>query len=164
MKQINIITGNIRAGKTTFLENYLLSLKFAEGVLQPTVDNQRFFRDIKSKTQKTITTKQNSKDSFKIGKFTFSLEAFVWAKEKLSEALEGGAEIIVVDEYGPLEFSGNGLEPIVTKIILNVKESSNRKIIIIVKETLLEKFLTKFQLTFEEVDIIRIENQSKVLS
>jgi nucleoside-triphosphatase THEP1 len=164
MKKIHIVTGSIRAGKTTFLKKYIQGLKSVTGILQPTVGNIRFFEDIKSNEQKTITATVNSLETFKIGKFIFDLSAFDWAKDKLSEALLGDSEVIVIDEYGPLEFKGEGLEQIVTNIIIRIKNIEGRKIIIVIREQLLEEFLKKFNLNYNDVEITKIENQSKVLS
>lgn len=164
MKKIHIITGNIRAGKTTFLKKYISKRKSVEGILQPTVGEIRFFEDIKSKEQKKITAIQDSAESFRIGKFIFNLGAFTWAKEKLSEALSGDSEIIVIDEYGPLEFKGEGLEPIVSQIIFSIKNFVSRRIIIVIREPLLKDFLTKYGLKYEDIEITKIANQSKVLS
>ncbi len=71
------------------------------------------------------------------------MSAFTWAKEKLSETLSGDSKIIVIDEYGPLEFKGEGLEPIVSQIIFSVKNMATRNIIIVIREQLLEDFLKK---------------------
>lgn len=156
MKQIQIITGKIRIGKTTYLENLILSLKHVVGILQPTDEDHRFFKDIETGEFFRITELSEQHNTFKLGRFIFNYDSFNWARAKLTEAFEWNNDTIVIDEYGPLEFQGEGLEPIVTKIIT----SSNKtiKIIIVVRDQLLENFLEKFKLKEENVEIIRLEN------
>lgn len=163
MKKIHIITGNIRAGKTTFLKKIISEAHTVEGILQPTIGEERFFFDLKSKQQKKITAIQSTDETFRIGKFIFNLNAFIWAKKKLSEALSGNSEAIVIDEYGPLEFKGAGLEPVASQIILGVMNTRTKKLNIIVRENLLGDFLKKFKLKKKNVEITTIKNQSNVL-
>ncbi|PIQ09316.1 MAG: hypothetical protein COW71_07250 [Ignavibacteriales bacterium CG18_big_fil_WC_8_21_14_2_50_31_20] len=156
--KINIITGKIRSGKTTFLQNLILSLSEVEGIIQPTIGEKRFFQDVKSKQIKEITSQEKNESTFRLGKFIFNDKSFLWAKNILEKAVNDVSKIIIVDEYGPLEISGKGLEPVVSKIIESVKNNKNMKLIIIVRETLAEEFIEKFNLDKSEIEITKIEN------
>lgn len=164
MKKTTIITGKIRSGKTTYLRTLISSLKNVGGIIQPTIGDNRFFEDIKSSESMLITSQKENDKTFRLGRFLFNTESFIWAKEKLKLALHEEVQIIVVDEYGPLELTGKGLEPEVSAIIETIKKVNTRRLIIIIRETLVDEFIQKFNLSENEVEIIRIDNQSKVLS
>lgn len=164
MSKIKIITGKIRSGKTTFLIKLISSLNEVEGIIQPSVGQNRFFLDIKTNESKEITSKIEDETTFKIGKFVFSNESFSWAKKTLQNAISNKAKTIIIDEYGPLELAGKGLEPEVSEIVTIVKNENKRNLIIVIREALVDDFLVKYNLTKSEVEITRIENQSIVLS
>ena len=154
MKKIEIITGKIKAGKTTYLLNRLENMENVYGILQPVINGERFFKDVKSKEKIQISSKTETKNTFKLGKYFFYYNAFTWAKEKLKTISEMDSGIIIIDEYGPLEFKYQGLEPVVTKIM----KKENLELIIIVRELLVKDFLTKFKLSNEMVKIVTIKN------
>lgn len=164
MKTYTIITGKIRSGKTTYLKTLISSISDIGGIIQPTTGSNRFFEDIKSSESRLITSQKEDVKTFKLGRFLFYTESFIWAKEKLKLALNDEVKTIVVDEYGPLELKGKGLEPEVSEIIRSIKKESDKRLIIIIRETLVDEFLQKFVLRENEVEIIKIDNQSKVLS
>ncbi|MDA3861683.1 MAG: hypothetical protein PF445_10685 [Melioribacteraceae bacterium] len=157
MKKIQIITGKIRSGKTTYLKTLITSTKNVGGIIQPANGEERFFSDIKTKESRVITSDNESGDTFRLGRFIFFSESFTWARKKLNLALQEDTETIVVDEYGPLEFKGNGLEPVVSEIMSQIHKT-NKMAIIVIRESLVDEFLQKFNLTVEEVEIIRIES------
>jgi len=156
--KINIITGEIRSGKTTILQNLILSYNNVEGIIQPTIGENRFFQDIKSKQTKEITSQKEDENTFVLGRFLFKRESFIWAKEILKNAIKNKPKTIVVDEFGPLELNGNGLEPVVSEIIEIKKKGKNIKLIIIIRENLIKDFLRKFDLAKNTVEIIKIGN------
>jgi nucleoside-triphosphatase THEP1 len=158
MKKINIITGKIRVGKTTFLKNEIPKWKNVKGILQPVIDGERVFLDIESGKMIQISSKTENKKTFRIGKFIFNLNAFEWAKERLESILKNDFRYIIVDEYGPLEFSDRGLEPTVTKIIFAIRENKNQKLVIVIRESLVDKFIAKYNLLKDEIEIIRINS------
>ncbi len=156
MKRINIITGKIQSGKTTYLENHILSLNNVFGIIQLSQNGERYFKDIYSGKLNKITATVENDNVFRIGRFLFYKEAFTWAKINLRLALSDKAENIVVDEFGPLEFNGKGLEPIITEIIEIVRKGNSQKLIIVIRETLVEDFLQKYKLAKSEIEITKI--------
>ena len=115
-----------------------------------------FLKVEKNKETKQITTKTENERTFSIGKYIFNFSAFNWAKEKLEIILKEGFDTIVIDEYGPLEFENKGLEPTVSKIVSVVLRSSNQKLIIVIRESLVERFIQKFELLQEDIKITEI--------
>ena len=160
MEKIEIITGRIKVGKTTYLQNQIKSKFNIKGILQPVIEGERFFKDLESGETKQITTKTKNEGTFSIGKYIFNFNAFDWAKEKLGTILLKGFDTIVIDEYGPLEFENKGLEPKVSKIIFAVLKSSNQRLIIVIRESLVEQFIQKFNLLAEDFKIMEITSNS----
>lgn len=160
MEKIEIITGKIRVGKTTYLENYLKNNTNIKGILQPVIEGERFFKDVESKEAKQITAKSENDGTFTIGKYIFNLNTFEWAKKRLESILLEDFNTIVIDEYGPLEFENKGLEPVVSEIVSVILRSSNQKLIIVIRDTLVDKFIQKFQLSTENIKITKISRDS----
>ena len=160
MEKIVIITGKIKVGKTTYLQNQIKTKSNIKGILQPVIEGERFFKDLESGETKQITAKTKSEGTFSIGKYIFNFNAFDWAKEKLETILIEGFDTIVIDEYGPLEFENKGLEPAVSKIISVVLKSSNQRLIIVIRELLVERFIQKFNLLTEDIKITEITSNS----
>lgn len=160
MEKIEIITGKIRVGKTTYLENYLKNNTNIKGILQPVIEGERFFKDVESEEAKQITAKTENDGTFTIGKYIFNFSAFKWAKKRLESILLENFNTIVIDEYGPLEFENKGLEPVVSEIVSVILRSSNQKLIIVIRDTLVDKFIQKFQLSTENIKITKISRDS----
>jgi len=158
MEKIEIVTGRIKVGKTTYLQNHLKRIANVKGILQPIIEGERFFKDLQSEETKQITTKTENDGTLSIGKYIFNVSAFNWAKEKLETILLEGFDTIVIDEYGPLEFENKGLEPTVSKIVSVVLRSSDQRLIIIIRESLVERFIQKFDLLPEDIKITEIKN------
>lgn len=164
-KRIKIITGQIRSGKTTFLQNLLHTQKNVGGILQISHGTQRFFVDTFTNEKVELTTESNNKNSFLLGKFTFDRSSFGWANRKLEIAIKRkNLENLVIDEYGPLEMKGEGFEPMFSKIINRVRTDQKLNLMVIVRKSLLAEFLKKFNLKEDEVTIEVIENHSSQLS
>ena len=151
-EKITIISGKIKSGKTTYLINSFANDKNVCGLFQPQSDNERFFQDIETATTKKITLNNMTKNSFRIGKFIFDGAVFDWAKEILRNISREPKRTIVIDEYGPLEFNNSGLEPEVSEIIKKNKLSEKTNLVIVVRESLLDDFIKKFNL--KESDFI----------
>jgi nucleoside-triphosphatase THEP1 len=158
MSKINIITGKIRSGKTTFLKNLVASLNNTEGILQPTIGDERYFQDIKSQETRKITLNVGNESAIIIGRFIFDGNVFNWAKEKLKDAICGNAKTIVIDEFGPLELNEGGLEPLVSEIVKEILLNNDKKLIIVIRETLVNDFLSKFNFSQSDVEITEIKN------
>ncbi len=160
MKKIEIITGKIRVGKTTYLQNYLKSKAKVKGILQPVIDGERFFEDVESGETEQISANSENEGTFLLGKYIFISKAFEWAKSRLNSIQIEGYNTIVIDEYGPLEFQNKGLEPTVSEIISVILSSSNKKLIIVIRESLIERFIQKYNLLAEDIKITVVSPNS----
>ena len=154
--RITIITGQIRSGKTTYLRKLISSLDNVEGIIQIADEEKRFFADISSGDQIELTSQSRDSDTFDIGSFIFRKSAFDWAKDKLELSLKKEHIIIVIDEFGPLELRDEGLEPLFSEIINQTKSNIDLQLLVVVRETLLQDFLKKFNLNEHEIKIEKI--------
>lgn len=144
MSEILICSGPIKSGKTTRLMQWAAGKKKINGIFQPVIDEKRFLYHIGSRTLRKLETSDES-GTTDIGKYRFSNESFEWAKHLLLNSMQREIDWLIIDEIGPLEFDGKGLEPVVTKII-NERNKLNCRIICVVRERLLEKFLSHYRL------------------
>lgn len=144
MGEIYIYSDPIKSGKTTKLMQWAASQKNIDGIFQPVIEGKRFLFHISSRTLKALEN-DTGDDLLTIGQYKFSNQAFVWAQDKLTSAINSSIEWLIIDEIGPLELDGKGLEPAITKI-LKSKESNNIKIIFVVRLKLLSQVLLHYNI------------------
>jgi nucleoside-triphosphatase THEP1 len=149
MKTINILTGPVQSGKTTRLITWVKYHRYCAGILSPVINNQRYLYSILANDYRRLESSDESvvdKDIIKIGKFTFLQSTFQWAREELQTALEDRPPYLIIDDIGPLELSGQGLEPMITNILQNYKRSEKHHLILVVRESLLEDVISYYNL------------------
>ena len=161
-KKIYIVTGNIKAGKTTFVEKWIKSKTNVAGIIQPVINGERFIKNISSNNYKKLTTDVINSTTIKIGKYLFDTETFSWAKDQLNEAVKTKPEWLVIDEFGILELDGKGLEPEFTNILNRIKNQDHTKLLVVVRENLLDQFWDKYKLKNDEVDLISVNNENRL--
>lgn len=144
MSKINIVTGNIKTGKTTRLIRWALSQNNIDGIFQPVIDEKRFIYHIGSRTLRKLETSE-TENITTIGKYNFSNETLAWAQNILIGCISKNLDWIIIDEIGPLELNGNGLEPAITNLILQ-RNNISSQILCVVRETMLELFLQHYKL------------------
>ncbi len=144
MSKINIVTGNIKTGKTTRLIRWALSQNNIDGIFQPVIDEKRFIYHIGSRTLRKLETSE-TENITTIGKYNFSNETLAWAQNILIGCISKNLDWIIIDEIGPLELNGNGLEPAITNVILQ-RNNISSQILCVVRETMLELFLQHYKL------------------
>ena len=147
MKKIHVLTGPVHTGKTTRLMQWASSQKNIDGIFQPIIDEKRFIYNIASRTLKMLESSSNSTDEkvIKIGNYRFSKDVFLWAQNALLNSLDKNLEWLIIDEIGPLELEGKGLEPAVS-IILSEDEKYEGNILCVVRDPMLEKFVEHYGL------------------
>ncbi len=156
MKNIQILTGSIHSGKTTRLMHWASSQKNIDGIFQPVIDEKRFIYHIVSRTLKMLEVSENESDEkiIKIGNYRFSKDVFIWAQNVLLHSLDKNLEWLIIDEIGPLELCGAGLEPAITKVFAE-SEKFEGKILCVVRDSILEKLIEHYKLenTFELINL-----------
>jgi nucleoside-triphosphatase THEP1 len=148
---IFIFSRPIRTGKTTELMDWITGKDKVGGFLTPDTDGIRMLYDIKAKKYYDMQLPEGSKEeSISVGKFLFSKKAFEHAKHLLSDT---SADWVIIDEAGKLEIEQDtGLEPELSDAIDFFKKSNSAgKLILVIRDTLIEKAIKKYDLGRVEI-------------
>jgi nucleoside-triphosphatase THEP1 len=148
----------VGTGKTTRLGNWCTGVA-ADGILAPVVQGRRHLRHIATGETRDLEDLSGGAQIVTVRRFTFNADVFAWARGILvdlarSAGTHGGPDHIVVDEVGPLELSGGGLEPAVSPLVqygANLSGSSAPEVILVVRAGLVESALKHFGLTPDQV-------------
>ena len=154
---IHILTGPIRSGKTTALINWIKDKKDAAGILTPDVDGIRHFMNIATRQLFKMEASENE-EKIVVGRFAFSKTNFEKANTILQDAIDCTGWL-VLDEAGPLELNGEGFY----KSIKKIPESRKEKILFVVREELVEKFCSCFQIATSDLKILNAENLPQLI-
>ncbi|MCX6175621.1 MAG: hypothetical protein NTZ27_12785 [Ignavibacteriales bacterium] len=154
MKKLFILTGPVHTGKTSRLMHWATQKKNIDGIFQPVIDDKRFIYHIASRTLRQLETDE-TRDVTMIGKFKFSNQTFDWAKNILGDCINKELEWLVIDEIGPLELEGKGLEPTISKLFSEI-EKFNGNILCVVRDSILEKFVEHYRLE-SKYDLINLD-------
>lgn len=147
MNSIHVLSGPVHTGKTTRLMHWASSQKNIDGIFQPIIDGKRFIYHIASRSLKMLEVPSSIplEKVIKIGNYNFSKDIFEWSQKLLTGCIAKNLDWLIIDEIGPLELDGAGLEPAITKIFTGDNEFSGR-ILCVVRDSLLNKFLEHYNL------------------
>jgi nucleoside-triphosphatase THEP1 len=153
-----IYTGPVKSGKSTKLLSFVQNGKDIGGILSPLIDGKKYLYDISSGKKKLLEADSTEKevDIVTVGRYKFKKNVFEWAKEVLQKASVENYSYLIIDEIGPLEFEGRGLAPVANEII-SKNISYFPKVLVVVRETLVAKFLEHFSLNLEDVDFFNLD-------
>ena len=149
MHTIDILTGPIQSGKTTHLISWLKFHKNCAGILAPVVDTKRQLYSIHNEEFHPFEVTENTsqdEEFLTVGKYRFRKTSFEWARLQLEQAIKLKPQWLVIDEIGPIELRGEGLEPQVSKIISKYPRSRKNRVILVIREQLLEKAIEFYNL------------------
>ena len=149
MGKIYVLTGPVGSGKTTSLERWCQKQKSADGILAPVIEGKRNLKFIRINEIKGLESSAGN-NGIKIGRYIFDEKVFEEARNYLEGAFQNNPEWLIIDEIGPLELEGNGLEPAAGKIIKQIK-STHTNIILVIREGLLDKVFKHYNLSPEEI-------------
>lgn len=152
VKDIIILTGETGEGKTTSLINWMKEgEKRVHGIFMPVEEDKRFFynpyMDIKISAEAPKSTKSTD-GIIEIGKFKFSKKSFKVASSWLKMKPPLNTDYLIIDEIGPLELRGDGLEPELTDFIEKTKNGEvNQTVILVVRKSLVVDVIDHYGLT-----------------
>ncbi|MFN0276282.1 MAG: nucleoside-triphosphatase [Chitinophagales bacterium] len=124
---------------------WILGRDAVSGILSPVIEGQKWFMDIETKETFKMEADGDEKECLMVGKYVFSKLAFSRAAEVLRKAVQIKQGWLIIDEVGPLELRGEGFYDILKTILNNTAEE--RKIILVIREGLVEDVLQKFGIT-----------------
>lgn len=149
MNRTFLISGPVHSGKTTRLQSWinLNNYNKVDGILAPVLGGKRYLLHISSNEMRKLELIENdTRSNFtNIGKYTFDNSVFEWANEKLMNLFNTLPEYVIIDEIGPLELQGQGLEPAVSELLVR-RRAELQNIIVIVRSTLMEQFFMHYRL------------------
>lgn len=133
-----ILTGPLHSGKTTQLAAWCAARNDVGGVLSPVLSTTgRTFVDIRTGEQFPMTATPLDRAVVQIGRYAFASAAFAWAGERLRQATTNpGIRWLVVDEVGPLELRGEGLDSALRGLLPDLGPSLN--VVLVVREAAVE--------------------------
>jgi nucleoside-triphosphatase THEP1 len=149
MKTIHILTGPVQSEKTTRLFNWVQTQRSCAGILSPIIDNRRHLFSILANVSRCLEVHDNHSmngNTVSIGQYQFSEQIFIWAREQLKQAAQARKKWLIIDEIGPLELDGKGLEPAVSQILKYYHRSEENQLIVVVRDRILENVITYYQL------------------
>ena len=154
--RIYLVTGPVQTGKTTRLRAWCDERSDVDGILAPVVDGQRHLLHIGSGVMRNLEEVSNGAATVTVRRYTFNADVFAWARSCLSGAAELSRERdawphwIIVDEVGPLELRGGGLEPALSELLSRVMEDPPRiadnapGVVLVIREYLVDDALKHF--------------------
>jgi nucleoside-triphosphatase THEP1 len=114
---VYVLSGDRGSGKTRLLtaitETLLMSGKNVGGILSPVVQSQESrlgydVLDLQSGRQVPLCRRDIEPTGGSTGPFRFDAGAIRFGNAALAQAATSGADLIILDEVGPLEFDGRG--------------------------------------------------------
>ncbi len=159
-KRLYLLCGAVRSGKTTRLKKWLPAGETVDGILAPVVAGERRLCHIASGQCRNLHRGVSAGNRISVGRFEFNNEVFLWAGEVLA-TLNPRARLIVVDEIGPLELEGRGLEPGLSRL-LAVPRPETAGFIFVVRDPLKEEVLRRYAFRFEHAEIITADELERL--
>lgn len=146
-----IVSGPVGIGKTSHIKQWASHRDDVTGLLSP-IDpiEGRFFVDLATGERMYMEMKQPGGDVLRIGRYTFSKRAFDWAQSHLIQASKRRHRWLVIDEIGPLELSGHGLDAAVRHVLHHRRRTA--KTVLVVRENLVDAVLERYAL--QSIDVI----------
>ena len=159
---IIIISQPIRSGKTTALMNRINVVKGIDGILSPDVNGLRKLLFIGNRNLIDFET-SHQLDSTSIGRFNFSNKAFEMANDYLINIQPQSHSEIIIDEIGKLEINEKGFfRALVHHLTMVRKDQSNHRLVLVVRDSLLQEVIMKFGIEDAQVITIADLNENEI--
>jgi nucleoside-triphosphatase THEP1 len=144
--EVYVLSGPINSGKTTRLTHWISTQPKAAGLLSPKLPEGRSFLNIRNGETRRMEAELEENAVQEVGRYRFSAAVFNWANSLLiSEAENPETEWLIVDEIGPLELKGLGLDPALQHLFSPPERAL--KLVLVVREALVEQVKAHYQLT-----------------
>jgi len=133
------------------------TLTSVAGIFQPVIDGKRFIKSISTNEIRQLEITPSEENFIQIGNYLFDKSVLEWAKISLLADATLKAEWLIVDEFGKLEMEDKGLEPVITFLIHDTELRKSTKLLIVIRDYLLNDFLKKFLLDKNDYEILLLE-------
>lgn len=159
--RVYIVSGKISAGKTTFTKKLAVELKrhnipvggiISEKVMSDSQISGYNLIDIETNESEVLLRQSDEVERERIGRFGIFAEGFERGKAILTRVRLSENKIAIIDEVGALELGDKGWSGCLTEML----QTSNKQLLIIVRENLLEEVIRKWNLC--EPVVFRIQD------
>jgi len=156
-----IISGVSGVGKTTLCERIAeiaeKSGRKCGGVLCPGAEGRTVAIDLSTGEKEEMATTDSKAEGIPVGNYILNEEGISLGKKAICNAIENGSDLVFIDEIGPLEREGDGIFPEAERAIATEKD-----VIIIIREKMLDEFITQFSAIEFRTFIINQENRDQL--
>lgn len=139
---IKLFSRAIRSGKTTELYRWRELQPGLAGLLAPDLEGLRYLHLLPGEETLPFQVPNEvdpAPDAIEnIGRFRFYRTAFEAAQQHLLRLAAARTTPLVIDEVGPLELGGGGLEPALSQLISQYKHDADLLLVLVVRDTLKE--------------------------
>lgn len=143
--KIIILTGEKRAGKTTWLQEHKSN---SAGFLSPFILEKRNFLLI---PEQIAIPMEEPEGSLKVGKYSFSNQSFDRVESHVRNQFQ--APELIFDEIGPLEFKGEGFADLLRYTLQNYFG----RLVIVLRSGIVEEAIKTFQLDRFPLTVVDFE-------
>ncbi len=153
VKNIFILTGKIQSGKTTNLADWAAKNESVFGILSPVILGRKHLTDLRTSQSKQLQVNDSERGGsvINIGQYRFDKDVFKWGRDRMMESIMYNPEWFIVDEIGPLEFRGEGLEPAFREILIRSELLYDTKLILVIREGSTEAVLDHYRIPLSSV-------------
>ncbi len=156
---ITIITGAINSGKTSEAKNYINTkgeFYSCAGILAQGIYEKGFcshksgyaVRSIRTGDQRILMSSVSDEANVPVGRFFLYPEAMDWAKGQLQEGMR--AEILVVDELGPLELAEKGYYDTVKSLVADYRG----ELVLVMRDSVIEALCSKLCIKMDMAKVL----------
>lgn len=142
---VYVLSGPVQTGKTTRLQGWCASQQKTAvgGVLAPVINGTRHICDAETGECRDLEHVPTDATSQRVGRFAFNEEVFLWAHSCIRASLESDRSWIILDEIGPLELRGRGLEPAVKTAL---QSADRHAVVLVVRDYLVAPVIAHYGL------------------
>jgi nucleoside-triphosphatase THEP1 len=166
-KRLVLWVGPRHSGKTTTVAELAQKAESegfnVAGVLAPSVyDNEHLtgFEVVDLRTGKRLPLATRKINQNQQGGFTFTQTGLEFGKNALSAEAVKSAELIIVDEFGPLELEGEGWRKDIDLILSNI----DALVVLVVRNEIAEKVQSLYKdIPAERLDAAKVQSIVKVM-
>jgi nucleoside-triphosphatase THEP1 len=167
-ENIYIVSGKVQGGKSTFLEEFVrlagkTSLKIhgfiAEGSFKNKERSGFRLKDINSGESIQMASGDKKEGWQKFSRFYFNPAAFEFGRTVIDKAILGKADLIILDEVGPMELAGKGW----SEVIEMLEKQTHIQQLWSVRERLLKEVRIRWHLDEENIYLIQEKEPADLL-
>ncbi len=148
-KRIYIVSGPIQTGKSSRIFEWSKQVHSIAGLLSLVQDGKRTLFNLQSKNTIPFEANQSNANEacIGVGKYQFYESGFELGVQALKNALVQAPDFLVLDEIGKLEIEqSNGFHAIFLELLNNYKMPGNGILLLVIRDSLLQKAIEKYQL------------------